>query len=1413
MTNESTANELRKTGISVIGDVRWGTHFCYFYETKQDLLETQVLYFKAGLESKEFCLWVVSQALSVEEAKHALGQAVPDLDRHLAEGALEIRGHDEWYLRDGHFNPQRVIQGWREKLNQTRANGYVGLRAAGDGGWIQNDNWMVFREYEQQVNAMIADQPSVILCTYPLATSPADQVFDVAHIHQVAVARRNGNWEVIETPELKEAKAEIKKLNEELEQKIEERTKKLAATNEALRFEIAERKLAEEAVKRGEDRLRQVIDTIPTMAWSLRPDGVLDFLNQRWLDYTGLSLEEAIEEPTRTVHPEDLSRVMEKWLVVKDTSQVYEDEMRLRRADGEYRWFLVRIAPLLDEQGNLLKRYGVSIDIEDRKQAEEALRKSEKFFAAFMDQLPGFAWMKDIEGRYVYVNKKESELDAYRAGAIGKTDAELWPAAIASAYRANDRQVITTRKAVQTVEPSVAYGEQRYMLVSKFPIFDQDGSIVMVAGAGVDITDRIRAEEALRESETRFRQLAENISAVFWLSNPEATLLHYVSPAYEKIWGRSCDSLYAEPSSWMDSVHPDDRERLAEDERLQAVGGRHDHTYRIVRPDGSLRWIRGRAFPVRDEAGKLIRVAGIAEDITERTAAEERLRRSEEKFKALFGIAPVGISILDGQHDVVDANPALEQILRLSKEELLNGTWRRRTYLNTDGTPRPPNEMVSARAITENRPINDVETGIVTENGKIIWTQVSAAPLALPDASAVVITQDITKRKRAEQALRDSEERFRELAENINEVFWVWTVNPGNGCVLYVSPAYETIWGRSCQSLYSSPQSWRKALHPQDKESVLLKIAKLDLEKETDLTYRIVRPDGSIRWLRDRIFPVRDTSGAVVRLAGIAEDITDLKHVELALDERLRFETLLTELSAAFANLPTPTVDQEIDKWLQNLVEFLDLDRAAFDRVEEGGMTLSRSHSHTARGIDPLSLNVADDQTPWITEQLLRGNTVKWSRLPDDIPEQASKEKEFAGRIGAKSVLSIPVCIGGSVICAISFTSMRIYREWPGEMVARLRLVGEIFANAIARKRTEEALFRREAELNEAQRLANIGSWEWDILADGVTCSNEVRRIYGREDQNSPDRPFSEAIHPDDRARRSAAVEAALNGGPPYNVEFRIIRPDKSVRFVHSRGRLIYDEAGKPVHMLGMTQDITERKRAAKELEEANHQLRFLSRRLFEIQEEERRHLARELHDEIGQALTAAKINLQSVTGNGGSATVARVQETTAILDRLLGQVRQISLDLRPSMLDDLGLIPALRSLLDQQGRRASVEVRFSAENIPEKLDPEIQTTCFRIAQEAITNAVRHAHATHIDLDLRCKNGKFRLLIRDNGIGFDVKSAQTQTVGLGLIGIKERAALVGGRATIISSPKKGTTVDVSLPLAFRAERQDRPIGR
>jgi PAS domain S-box-containing protein len=381
------AAELRKTGISVVGDMPWGTHFCYFYETKQDLLDILVPYFKAGLENNEFCLWVISPPLTLEEVINALRKVVPDLDRHLMERSIEILPHDEWYFKEGVLDLSRVITGWNEKLNEALARGYEGMRVSGNKGWIQKEGWREFRDYEKELAVLLEDKRMIVLCHYLLAKHTAAEVLDVARNHLFTIARRYGNWEVLETPELIQAKQEMMSLNEKLEQRVIERTRELAATNEKLRREISERTRAEEALRRSEDHLRLVIDAIPTMAWSLGSDGIVDFLNQRWVDYTGLSLEQFIEEPTRPIHSEDIPRVVERWRAEMAVGEPYDDEMRLQRADGEYRWFLVRTAPLRDERGNLVKWYGVSIDIEERKRAEEQLSATNVQLRALSESL------------------------------------------------------------------------------------------------------------------------------------------------------------------------------------------------------------------------------------------------------------------------------------------------------------------------------------------------------------------------------------------------------------------------------------------------------------------------------------------------------------------------------------------------------------------------------------------------------------------------------------------------------------------------------------------------------------------------------------------------------------------------------------------------------------------------------------------------------------------------------------------------------------------------------------------------------------------------------------------------------------------------------------------------------------------
>jgi C4-dicarboxylate-specific signal transduction histidine kinase len=232
--------EMPKTGIDVLGDMPWGTHFCLFYETKEDILETLVSYCKAGLEDQEFCLWVVSEPITVDEAGHALRRAVPDLDRYLADHSIEIVSARDWYLEGGTFDLNRVLGGWNDKLAHALARGYAGVRVTGDTAWLEKKDWKDFCEYEEALNESIANQRLAVLCTYPLAACGATEVLDVVRNHQFATAKRHGTWDVLETPAVKQAKAEIKRLNEELEQRVVDRTRQLTAVNEELRTAEAE---------------------------------------------------------------------------------------------------------------------------------------------------------------------------------------------------------------------------------------------------------------------------------------------------------------------------------------------------------------------------------------------------------------------------------------------------------------------------------------------------------------------------------------------------------------------------------------------------------------------------------------------------------------------------------------------------------------------------------------------------------------------------------------------------------------------------------------------------------------------------------------------------------------------------------------------------------------------------------------------------------------------------------------------------------------------------------------------------------------------------------------------------------------------------------------------------------------------
>jgi hypothetical protein len=217
--------KLRNSGIDTIGDVPWGTYFCQFYQTKEYLTSILVPYFKAGLEKNEFCLWITSQPLEVEEAKEALRRAVPYIDVYLEKKQIEIIPYNSWYVKAGFFDSERVLNGWIEKLDQVLASGYEGLRTAENTSWLKKEDWDDFADYERKVDTNIGQRQIISLCSYFISMCSGADTIDVAFNHQFSLVKKEGKWERIENS--KRQNLNERKRTEEVACQNEQRTGKI----------------------------------------------------------------------------------------------------------------------------------------------------------------------------------------------------------------------------------------------------------------------------------------------------------------------------------------------------------------------------------------------------------------------------------------------------------------------------------------------------------------------------------------------------------------------------------------------------------------------------------------------------------------------------------------------------------------------------------------------------------------------------------------------------------------------------------------------------------------------------------------------------------------------------------------------------------------------------------------------------------------------------------------------------------------------------------------------------------------------------------------------------------------------------------------------------------------------------------
>jgi PAS domain S-box-containing protein len=465
-----------------------------------------------------------------------------------------------------------------------------------------------------------------------------------------------------------------------LELRVAERTGELTRANEDLQN-------TQEAVRRSERELRDVVNSVPAHVWRTLPEGEVDFVNDRWSQFTGLALDEALGWKWEAVlHPDDRARVVANWQTALKNGQDLEYEARVRRADGEYCWWLIRNVPLRDEAGKLLRWYGTAIDIEDRKRAEQALRKSEeRWRSVFENSAIGVA-LTDLNGRFLVTNHVFQAM-------VGYTEGELHATSFLEITHEDYRQ------ANWALITELLEGKRRQFQIEK-KYRCKDGTLIWVSNnvslvpgtesvsrfimaLSEDITQRKRAEEALQRSEAYLAEAQKLAKTGSWAYNPAAEKHIYWSDEMLRIFGLDRQSNLPDRADFLRLVHPEDRDRLKEQiEKSHREKADFVQDYRIVLPDGTVKHIHGTGHTVLDETGNIVEYVGTDVDVTERKRDEEKLRRSEADLLEAQRLSHTG----SWKHEIasgkVTVSPEVYRIFGVGPDEVTSTTefWLNRNH-------------------------------------------------------------------------------------------------------------------------------------------------------------------------------------------------------------------------------------------------------------------------------------------------------------------------------------------------------------------------------------------------------------------------------------------------------------------------------------------------------------------------------------------------------------------------------------------------------------------------------------------------------------------------------------------------------------------------------------------------------------
>jgi PAS domain S-box-containing protein len=913
--------------------------------------------------------------------------------------------------------------------------------------------------------------------------------------------------------------------------------------------------------------IQLLVDSIPALIHTARPDGYLDYFNKPWLEYLGVTLDKmAGWNWTAFIHPEDLEGIVTKWRACLAAGEVFEYETRVRSANGEYRWMFHHKVPLRDANGKIVKWYGTSIDIDDRKRAEVELRRSdtlaEERLRLVVDTTPAMINSCRPDGHLDYVNKGwldyfglslEAALD--RADVLNMTvpsdtngdggnpqpiiHAEDLPG-LRSHWEAT---LISGKPGEHEARARRFDGVYRWHLFRAVPLCDEAGRPLKWYVSGFDIEDRKRAEEELRNSEFYLAEGQRLAHIGSWAFDSDG--FHYWSPELFRMYGLDPTSKPPTIQEYLDRLHAQDRESMADlINGILTNASPFDATKRIVCPNGEVRYIRCVGVPVLEHQS-LKKYVGSALDVTEHELLTQRLRRREAYLAEAQKLSHTGSWAW---------NPATGE----------PGYWSEECYRVLGFDPAEPPPLLEtifqrvqpddARAAVREqfergiRDKQDFELDLNFVHPTKGIRNIRSTGHAVVDAGGdlremVGTVMDLTEHKRAEEAIRRSEAYLAEAQRLSHTGSWAWNVRTG---ALFWSQEIFRIYGYDPQETGPTWEQFLQRVHPEDRAQIEQRAKIESTWKEwanSHGDFRIVLPDGTTKHLHSVAHPAKDASGEITEIIGTVMDVTE--H-ELLTQELRRREAYL---SGAQRLSHTGSFGWKPDSgelfWSDESYRIFEYDRAVKPTID---FVVQRVHPEDRADVKEV-VNRAIAGAPEFEHAyrlLMPDGRVKHVHAIAPVLRDASGNREFVGAV-------------------TDITERKTAEEKIREQEMELRQMVDLVPQLIA-------VYGPNLERFYANRTA------LDYL--GISLDDWRHKT------------FAHSTHPDDAERFKTFAARALSSGSAYEVELRLRKHDGSYRWHLARYNPVRDDNGHIMRWYVTATDIEDRKQAEDRLRQENVALR-----------------------------------------------------------------------------------------------------------------------------------------------------------------------------------------------------------------------------